>query len=355
MSSRSVESTLERNYGIDLLRLFAMFMIVCWHIIDHGGVLIAAQEAGTDAYTAVWFVRIICMCAVDCFAIITGYVSYGSRYRYGRYFKTWVQVSFISLSISVLFFVLYRSIGLGTVLFSALPVFSGKYWYFTAYTGVYLLMPIINAFAEKTELKQFNRHFLIMVVGLFIYSPFSQYMFGSELLKFGGGYSIPWLAFLYLMGIWLKRNPIRKIKTVYIVLMLCISIGGGMLLRIYDNGMISGIVLKYEGTLVVSQALAWFCLFERAKLPHFIKRIVIIFAPSAFSVYLIHDNPIIRETFIENHFSWIVVDSTLFTVSRLVGVAFVIFGLCLCLDFIIRRPIFKALNVSRRFNQITSR
>ena len=33
-----------RNYGIDLLRLFAMFMVVILHTLGHGGVLNAATD-----------------------------------------------------------------------------------------------------------------------------------------------------------------------------------------------------------------------------------------------------------------------------------------------------------------------
>ena len=33
------EQAIERNWGIDRLRVLCMFMIVIWHILWHGGVL----------------------------------------------------------------------------------------------------------------------------------------------------------------------------------------------------------------------------------------------------------------------------------------------------------------------------
>ena len=37
--------TKERNYGIDLLRIVSMFMVVVLHVVGHGDILDATDEA----------------------------------------------------------------------------------------------------------------------------------------------------------------------------------------------------------------------------------------------------------------------------------------------------------------------
>lgn len=63
----------ERNYGIDSLRLVAMFMIIVLHIMKHGGILDMAR--GID-FAIVWLIEAICCVAVNCYALISGYNKY---------------------------------------------------------------------------------------------------------------------------------------------------------------------------------------------------------------------------------------------------------------------------------------
>ena len=51
-----------RNYGIDLLRLVAMFMVVILHVLGQGGVLSATTG---DKHHIAWFLETAAYCAVD--------------------------------------------------------------------------------------------------------------------------------------------------------------------------------------------------------------------------------------------------------------------------------------------------
>lgn len=63
----------KRNYGIDLLRIVSMFMVVFLHILGGGGVLELDSLSGASYWTA-WTLKTASYCAVDIFAIISGYV-----------------------------------------------------------------------------------------------------------------------------------------------------------------------------------------------------------------------------------------------------------------------------------------
>ena len=67
-----------RNYGIDLLRIISMVMIQILHILGNGGILNASIGAPVRNNVA-WFLEIASYCAVNCYALISGYVGYGRK------------------------------------------------------------------------------------------------------------------------------------------------------------------------------------------------------------------------------------------------------------------------------------
>ena len=60
---------MKREYGVDFLKAFAMFMVVCLHIMGRGGVLETVLELGafTVEYGIVRLFHTFCLCAVNCF------------------------------------------------------------------------------------------------------------------------------------------------------------------------------------------------------------------------------------------------------------------------------------------------
>ena len=64
----------KRNYGIDLLRMVAMYMVIILHVMYQGGIL--GNLSGNTEYAVSWFIETVAYCAVDCYAIVSGYVGY---------------------------------------------------------------------------------------------------------------------------------------------------------------------------------------------------------------------------------------------------------------------------------------
>ena len=62
----------EHNYGIDLLRIVAMFYIVVLHVTGYGGV--NSSVSSKVAVGIVTFIRAGAFCAVNCYALISGLV-----------------------------------------------------------------------------------------------------------------------------------------------------------------------------------------------------------------------------------------------------------------------------------------
>ena len=63
----------QRNYGIDLLRIISMFFVLILHCYGQGGIIYHATQ-GTIQYKFSWMIEIIAYCAVNIFALISGYV-----------------------------------------------------------------------------------------------------------------------------------------------------------------------------------------------------------------------------------------------------------------------------------------
>lgn len=141
----------ERNNGIDLLRIIAMFFVVILHALGHGGVL-DNVETGSPQYSLAWALEIIAYPAVDTFALITGYVSFSQRHPHSLaktcagYCTTWLQVVYYCVLITIALQIINTKwITISDLIYSFFPVTNNMYWYFTAYTGVIVLSPLITA------------------------------------------------------------------------------------------------------------------------------------------------------------------------------------------------------------------
>ena len=73
----------ERNLGIDLLRIISMLMIVVLHVLKKGGILENAEVNSAHYYVA-WVLEALCIGAVNCYALISGYVGVNSKIKYHK-------------------------------------------------------------------------------------------------------------------------------------------------------------------------------------------------------------------------------------------------------------------------------
>lgn len=88
--------TNKRNLGIDFLRIISMFMVVALHILGNRGILFNTVLY-TMNYNLVWLLEILAYCSVNCYALITGYVSTDTKFKYSRIISLWFQLLFIRL------------------------------------------------------------------------------------------------------------------------------------------------------------------------------------------------------------------------------------------------------------------
>ncbi len=192
------------NSGINLFKLFSMFMIAQLHILGMGGIIGATE--GTAAYYHAFFMQNAAFCAVNCYALASGYLMFGKKIRLSRIAGLWLEVFFYSVVISAIMMSVYRDLFCAQKTVHALtPIISNQYWYMTSYFLMYLFIPMMNKFAESASKKCFTA----FLAAIFIMTT-GAFFIGAYGFRFFDGYSPIWLMIMYLVGAYMKKFNIDR-------------------------------------------------------------------------------------------------------------------------------------------------
>lgn len=196
----------KRNYGIDFLRMLSMFMVVTRHVLGLGGILEISQ-AGSTNYWVAWLFEIATGCAVNVFALISGYVMWHSKTTVSRISELWMQVFFYGALMTGIFFaIMPESIGPSSLVNTIFPFTRSNYWYMTAYFGMYLLIPVLNAGIQNITKKAFGAS----LFACFIFFSIIPVFLLENPYGFSGGYSMLWLCLMYLVGAYISKYRIAE-------------------------------------------------------------------------------------------------------------------------------------------------
>ncbi len=332
----------ERNYGIDILRIVAMFMIANVHILNHGGVV---EHVSGSHFIITWLIEAIIICAVNCYAIISGYVGYREEKietQYGKYIVLWLQVFVYSvlLSLGVQFF--SGNIEVREIIKAFMPVTSTQYWYFTAYTALFFLTPWLKKFVYHLSNQEAKK--CLAILGVFAcYITFAGILYDPFILA--GDYSFVWLTVMYVIGALFKKMDLISfisIKAAWIMAGVCVVLNWIQKLIIPSQN----IFMKYTSITVVILSVALLVIFSRIEIKKcLVKKIIKYLASATFGVYLIHDNIAIRNYFIKDQFAWVAyIDAWKIPIVVLAISACIFIG-CLAID-ICRGMLFEKLKIS---------
>lgn len=339
----------ERNYGIDLLKIVSMFMVVILHVLGHGGVLETALDLTLND-TIAWFVEILCMCAVNIFALTTGYLYINRKFKYKNIIGLWILVLFYN----VVFTLLIKRNDLLSIVTSFFPVSNNVYWYFSSYFAFILFVPFINKYLCKISE---DEHRTLIITTLFVMCGlgFFTYILNNDVLRINRGYSPIWLASLYIVGAYIKLydfNFKHKSKLFYFLIYLLSSLVALLarivilkfsILNMYFS---DKVLLEYMSFPIVINSIVLFLLFLKIKFNDYLKKILSFFSGLSFSVYLIHEHSLMRTYFLNNlyiHFAYMPAYQMIFMV---LFTAFVIYVVCTLID-IVRYYLFKIFRVEK--------
>lgn len=339
---------MQRNLGIDLMRIISMYMIVILHVLGQGGVLWNLKNL-TLQYNLAWLLEILCYCSVNCYALITGYVMVHSKFRYKKIIKLWLGVLFWSIILTLTMKVINPSlIGKKDILKSMFPIVFNEYWYFSAYFCLFLFIPFINKFIN--DLDQFTfRRLIFTIIILFLVVGLITDPFGAS-----SGYSFVWLLLAYTMGAYIKKyRCFSSIKSGKIFLGIILSIFFVFIFKIlnikYPNigsGLFgSDLFVKYNSLPIMMASVGLFILTLRFHVHNkYFKRFIKRLSPATFGVYIVHTQTWIWECIMKNRFQYLLNYCTSKLFIYVLGYAFIIYMTCSFLE-LFRIYLFKKINI----------
>lgn len=358
----SSEHKKQRNCGVDCLRIVAMFAIVLQHCILHSGIL-HEQNILSVKYGLVDLVIFFCFGAVNTYLLISGYININTKYKPSRIMYLWIEVVFYNLVITIISTLILKTrVTADTILRIFTPLVHHEYWFFTRYTLLFLLMPIINMIAHKMS-KKCYRIFLVVIYVLFCFvAPIVKKYTDIDIFILKSGYSTVWFVAMYMTGAYfgLHFTPEKRKKIAYLIGFVVFS-----LFLYLDNAFIPAFFKQYKNTEIsctlsvypyispftVPAVVFIFMLFINMKLKNGIKRFACSVGPLTFGVYLIHDNLIIREYVVSKVPQILARNFENSLVIWIVLCAMLLFSICLLIEFAVQF-LFKKVGVRRICDKI---
>lgn len=335
----------KRNQNLELLRILAMIFIILHHLIAHGmknvgyfpypieGICLEKQIPLIllNAFTVV---------SVNCFILISGY--FGIKPTKKKMCNLFIICTFYSVLIYAIFSPTFHY---KTFIYTFSPFSHNQgLWFVTCYIGLFLISPMLNAAVNYLNTAK-DSEWIKVLCGGGIITFYFGYLWKTD-LNYNGSNLINFI-FLYMIGRYLYvKNTIfqAKIKKYFIILVYLIctlitaSIAVFFLLSKGTADYIFYWAWRYNSPFVILGSVALFMFFNSLTIKG--KRWINTIAASTFSVYLIHENYIVRNYYI-NYVESIPSDMNIVNiVFILLIVALVVFCGCIIID-LIRRFLFE--------------
>lgn len=338
----------ERNYGIDLLRALSIFMVVVLHI----STLVIAKA--TQPYTYVDDIAVgfesITYCAVNIFAMISGYVCFGKKFRLSRAANVWVQGLTYYLGIFGVLAIICGTVDSRELIEHFFPVTEKAYWYLSAYILLLFLMPlldrIIDSFDKKEHLMSLVLVTLFAEIGL---------TYAMAMWPFGEGYTAMWLAAMYLFGAYFRKYGLLKLKkrSLLLIFFACAAV---MFASKYSMryitlepkyfGRYDRAFFRYTALPCVIEAIVLFNFFAKLRITgKKIRAFISFFSSASLAVYLIHSHPHILKYYFPK-LSFVMNYRIRYLIPMVILLAAAIYIVCALVEYL-RKIVFKYLRIDR--------
>ncbi len=342
-----------RNLGIDMLRIVSMIMVVMLHVLGQGGILETVKPFSCN-YLIANFFETLSYGAVDCFAIISGYVGVDSQFRYSNIVTLWRKVFFYTITIAgVSILVNPHNVSINLINQAIFPVLTSHYWYFTAYFGLFFFIPFINRFVNSLNKKEMDQCTVAVLLFFSLIPTVSNHS-----LFYINGYSIIWLAICYYIGAYIKKRSLvhllsNKKSLMCLVFWGCIALTYFSVLLndfIYPQTSWSteDTYLNYTSPTVLISSIIIVLYFANLHLHEHTAKIVKTLSPLAFNVYIIHCNVVVWNLLSKRFAAYANISPVLFVLFLILSVSG-IYAVCSAID-LIREAIERKLDLKHKID-----
>lgn len=294
-----------------------------------------------------WALEITCYCAVNVFAIISGYVGLNAKRKGTSIINLCMQVAFYAIVYTCVEVVVLLStrgeITIKGILANLFPSVHSM-WYFSAYFCLFFFMPILNSVIENVSKKVLQKSAIFIFL---IFCCATQLTSNVSNLK--AGYSVLWLAIMYLLGAYMAKYKTlsnTKIWVDFLGFIVCVIVT--VISRIAMGNLFGrgiNILVSYTSPTITLCAVFLVSVFSKIKTSTKLTKTVAFLSPLAFGVYLVHCHPYVFGN-LSGAFAFIANMPLYYAIFVVILVALCIFIACLIIDYL-RLILFKLCKVNK--------
>lgn len=315
METAQMASKSSRKSNIELLRLFAMFLIIYYHLFEW------LSASGTEAFPrAIWIPIHI---GVPVFVLISGY--FGIRFSWKGFAKLVLSMGIYTIAI--------QALEGGLNFYDLFFISRTPYWFMSIYMMLYVLSPFINK--GLNTLSNREEIYLILVLAVI-----SLYIGGIHTNPvYNNGKNILNFTLIYSIGDLIRRNEqmLNNISIWWIISMIVFIplVEVTSYLSIHNEHIRSFIwqeSFPYNSPGLIINGSLFFLLFSRMK---FQSSIINWLAKSCLAVYLIHAHPALNPIFLNISNLILQNNCQVFTALIFLIYALLLLLLCVLIDKIV--------------------
>ncbi|MBR4982480.1 MAG: acyltransferase [Lachnospiraceae bacterium] len=294
-----------RQANMELLRIIAMLMVVTLHYLIKGQAAVSLVENTGVINLIIWYLNAMCIVTINIYVLISGYFLLEAKWKISRLISLWFQTMFYSIGIPVV----CLALGVGDVdkwgLYDwvnvIFPIQMEHYWFITAYTVLYLFVPILGAGLKQLTKQQHE----VVIAGLLLIFSIPKTVLPIYIPTDRNGYDFGWFLCLFVIAAYVRMYGIpflnkksRGFEVYFLAItgMWLISVGCGILSR-------KGLALEHamdmpychNHLLVLIAALGLFYGFGCIKIPQGrVSNVICKISSYSLGVYLLHENLAVR-------------------------------------------------------------
>ena len=295
------------------------------------------------------------------FALISGIVGY-KNYKYANLLYLWFYVFFYSIIIN-LYFRIFKKVN-SNLSIEYFPIIYKRYWYFTAYFGMYLYLPLVNKGISILTKFEFTL-VVVSIIGILVFWKDLKNP-NKDVFGLGHGMTVIWILTFYITGAYIGKYRVdysgwKK----YIFCLLCILVylfSCYLFYKVYHNELYLGnrylpkklvtlakqlLTDSYAGISKITNSIFVTLFFLQMNYNKYLSKFISFIAPLVFGVYLIHENNIIKKNILKYTFRKDPYNISLKATIILITLrALKIFVICIIIDFF-RNLLFNLLRVKK--------
>lgn len=331
-------------FGIFILSILSILFLFIGNVISYGGFFAASS---TWTIICLWGLFYFAYIGINCFGLCYGFKEYGREHKLSRYLMLLLTAIIYNVVMTYCFHLyMPTQVTLHSVMDAFLLLSNNVNWFFTAFTGMFLLSPIIDYLvAHISRETAIKAAWVVGLLGLYGLMTAGE-LKDPFLLK--GGHGIVWFTCLYFIGAIVREHQLYQVnlnKTALLgigtfilngILMLSLDKFVG---NAYDDYFLSSLT-----PLLAITSLCLFYLFANMKSSQ--EAIAKWIDESTICTYLLASQPLLLSHVLMNQFISFAGMPFYFVVMLILMTSLSLYVLALMIDCI-RRGLFKLMRIEK--------